>query len=215
MRQLFVLAVAIISFSRMTAQQSQAVLPLAVQEGIALTVNHGSDNKELLDLMRFQGIQTVDLEFKGANLKGKNYRLLVKEFTNGYIAKVDTIIDTKAYAFLPKIKEDVFKFKFFVKTENDHTVKMTTLFNGMSSTRKYQVKSPEDNYVLHDLIKPDEPLSIEIGKPTYVMGYFLPYQIKGTERKSYCSVSGSEHAPEDWGKELGIPNYFLIEVLFE
>lgn len=215
MRQLFILVVAIISFSRMTAQQSQVELPISDQKGIALTVNHGSENKELLDLMRFQGIQTVNLEFTGADLKGKNYRLLVKEFTNGYIAKVDTIIDTKVHAFLPKIKKNVFRFKFFVKTQSDNTIKMTTIFNGMSSTKKYEVRAPKDNYVLHDLIKPDKPLSIETGKPTYVMGYFLPYPIKGTDRKSYCSVSGSKHVPEDWGKKLGIPNYFLIEVLFD
>ncbi len=45
-------------------------------------------------------------------------------------------------------------------------------------------------------------------------GYFLPYLDKETGWKKYCEVSGSKMSPEKWGEHFKIPNYFLIEALF-
>jgi len=91
---------------------------------------------------------------------------------------------------------------------------MSAIFDGFSVTKNYQIKKPKDDYALHDFLNGSKPLQIEIGKPTYILGYFLPYIDKKTGWKKYCDVVGSKQKPDDWGKTFNIPNYFLIEILF-
>jgi hypothetical protein len=205
MKQLFLLAVALISFSNVIAQQTQ----------IQLETKFGSENKEIHELLRFEGIEIIDLNFSGTQLKEKNYTILIKEFTNGSLSKTDTLISSKNDSYLQPIDKDIFKFKFFVKTQLDNTIKMTSIFDGFSTNKKYEIKAPEDAYALHDFTNGIEPMKIEIGKPTYIMGYFLPYLDKETGWKKYCEVAGSKYNPDDWGTMFNIPNYFLIEILFE
>jgi hypothetical protein len=205
MKQLFLLAAAIISFSSLTAQQTK----------IQLETKYGSENKEMHELLRFEGIEIIDLNFSGEELKDKEYTILVKEYTNGSLSNADTLISSKKDSYLQPIDKDIFKFKFFVKTQLDNTIKMTSIFDGFSTNKKYEIKATEDKYALHDFLNGLEPLNIEVGKPTYIMGYFLPYLDKETGWKKYCEVSGSNYNPHDWGTMFDIPNYFLIEILFE
>lgn len=204
MKKLLFLAVALICYSWTTAQQNE----------IKLTSQYGSKNEEVFELMRFQGIESNLLTFSGKELKGKNYKLLLKEYTNGVLSNTDTLTDSKSSEYIPKIKTDSLKLKFFFKTVNNNAVKMHIKAPRFTITKKYNVKKLEDEYALHDFLGNKASLSIKIGKPTYVLGYFLPYLHKGGFR-SYCDVSGSEYKPEEWGEKLNIPNYFLIEVLFE
>ena len=205
MKQLFLLAVALISFSSVTAQQSQ----------IQLETKFGSENKDIHELLKFEGIEILDLNFYGEHLKEKEYTILIKEFTNGSLSRTDTLISSKNDSYLQPIDKDTFKFKFFVKTQLDNTIKMNSIFDGFSTNKTYNIKAPEDAYALHDFLNGVEPMKIEIGKPTYIMGYFLPYFDKETGWKKYCEVSGSKYNPDDWGTMFNIPNYFLIEILFE
>lgn len=198
------LTIALISFGSIIAQQKE----------IQLQTNYGSDNKEVHQLLRFQNIDVIDLKFTGEDLKGKNYRILVKEFSNGVLAKTDTIVSSKADDYLTPIDSTTFQFKFFVKTQLDNKVKMESQFSRFSNTKLYNIKPNEDKYALHDFVKSGK-LIIEKNKPTYIMGYFLPYLDKETGWKKYCDVAGSKHNPEDWGTVFKIPNYFLVEILFD
>lgn len=204
MKQLFLLAAAIISFSSLTAQQT-----------LELQTEYGSENKDMHELLRFEGIEIIDLKFTGEQLKEKNYTILIKEFTNGSLSNTDTLISSIKDSYLQPIEKDSFGFKFFVKTQLDNTIKMTSIFDRFSTNKEYAIKSTKDNYALHDFLNGTEPMKIEIGKPTYIMGYFLPYLDKETGWKKYCEVSGSKHHPDDWGAVFNIPNYFLVEILFE
>jgi len=204
MKQLFLLAAAIISFSSLTAQQT-----------LELQTEYGSDNKDMHELLRFEGIEIIDLNFSGEQLKEKEYTILIKEFTNGSLSKTDTLISSKQDDYLQPIEKDNFGFKFFVKTQLDNTIKMTSIFDRFSTNKTYNIKATDDSYALHDFLNGTEPMKIEIGKPTYIMGYFLPYLDKETGWKKYCEVSGSKHHPDDWGAVFNIPNYFLVEILFE
>ncbi|WP_299892168.1 hypothetical protein [uncultured Lacinutrix sp.] len=204
MRLFAILALVFISYVNVSAQQKE----------IQLKTKYGSNNKEVHDLLRFQDIEVIDLKFTGEELKGKNYRLLVKEFTNGILAKTDTIISSKADSYLTPIDSTVFQFKFYVKTELNNVVKMESQFNRFSTTKRYDIKASKDNYALHDFVKSNS-LKIESNKPIYIMGYFLPYLDKKTGWKKYCDVAGSKYDPEDWGKVFNIPSYFLMEILFD
>lgn len=205
MKKLWSIAAAFICFSTLNAQQKE----------ISLTTNFGSENKETQDILRFQDIETTSLKFKGDALKDKNYTILVKEFTNGSLGKTDTIMNSKTYEYVPAIDSDSFNFKFFVKTELNNKVKMTFMFDRFSSTKYYDIKATEDAYALHDFIADAKELTIESKKATYVLGYFLPYVDKESGWKKYCEVSGSKYSPEEWGTAFNIPNYFLVEILFD
>lgn len=185
----------------------------AQQNEIQLKTNYGSDNKEIHELLRFEGIETINLKFSGKTLKGKDYTILIKEFTNGTLSKIDTLSSSENN-YLQPIDTTIFKFKFFVKTQLDNTIKMTSIFDRFSTTKRYDIKKNNDSYALHDFLNGNKSLKIEIGKPTYILGYFLPYLDKKTGWKKYCEVAGSEHNPENWGTVFNISNYFLIEILF-
>lgn len=188
----------------------------AQEKTILLTTNYGSDNVEINDILRFQGIETNLLTFKGKGLKGKDYILLIKEFSNGSLTKIDTVVNSKSSNYISSIKADEFKIKYFVKTEKQGKgIKMLFKMPRFSITKNYAVKKSEDDYALHDFLGSKNHFIIKSDTPTYVLGYFLPYLRKdGSGFKSYCDVSGSKYKPEEWGEKLGIPNYFLIEIAF-
>jgi len=205
MRNLILLVVAFICFSTLNAQKND----------IKLQTKYGSDNKELHDLLRFQEVETIKLTFTGEDLKGKNYRLLVKEYTNGSLAKSDTIMDSSRFDYIPGISDSIFEFKYYVKTQTNNTIKMNFMFDRFSTPKLYDIKASNDKYALHDFLKTTDPMSIQANTKTLIMGYFLPYIDEETGWKKYCDVSGSEHKPEDWGTAFNIPNYYLIEIEFE
>jgi hypothetical protein len=205
MKKLTLVVAAIFCFNSITAQQTE----------IQLETTYGSDNKEIHDLLRFQNIETIVMEFKGEQLKAKNYTILVKEFTNGSLYKTDTILNSKSSEYIPVIKDTLFKFKYFVKTQMDNKVKMTFLFNRFSVTKKYDIKVTEDQYALHDFLGGNKSIPIKLNTKKNILVYFLPYLEKETGWKKYCDVSGSKYQPEEWGNTFNIPSYFLVEVLFE
>jgi hypothetical protein len=203
MRTLFLVAVALISLSSITAQQD-----------VRLKTDYGSDNKELQELMRFQGIEKIRLRFEGAHLKGKHYAFVIKEFTNGRLAQVDTLAASAKDAYIQPVQSNTFKVDVMVQTRLDHTVKFYARFDRFSVHKIYDIEKPEDAYALHDFLGPKDSYEVPLETATYVLGYFLPYVDKDTGWKKYCEVSGSKYAPEDWGKAFDIPNYFLVEVQF-
>lgn len=204
MKKIFLIAIVLLNYGCITAQQNE----------IKLETTYGSNSKEILDILRFEGIETVHLKFSGKSLQGKDYTLLIKEFSNGSLVRLDTVINSKKSAYIPSIDSEKFELKYFVKTRLDNVIKMTIRAPRFSVTRKYDIKKSEDTYALHDFLGSKKSLSIEAGKSTYVLGYFLPYLREGGF-KSYCDVSGSKFKPEEWGEKLGVPNYFLVEVIFE
>ena len=205
MKNLITLAVALICFSPLNAQKND----------IKLQTKYGSDDKELHSLLRFQEVETMKLSFTGKDLKGKNYRLLVKEYTNGSLAKTDTIMDSGKFDYIPAISDSVFEFKYYVKTQINNTIKMNFMFDRFSTPKLYDIKATEDKYALHDFLKTSDPMLVELNEKTLIMGYFLPYVDEESGWKKYCDVTGSKHKPEEWGNAFDIPNYYLIEITFE
>lgn len=188
---------------------------LAQQNDIKLQIKYGSDNNELQELMRFQGIETSKLTFSGDNLKGKNYMFLLKQFTNGKLVKTDTLADSKRYSYIPPIDSSSFSLQCFVKTQLNNKVKISFRFPRFATPRLIDIEPSEDEYALHSFSGNKNFMNIKLNTPTYILTYFLPYVDKEFGWKKYCDVSGSEYGPEEWGQKFNIPNYFLIEVLFE
>jgi hypothetical protein len=186
----------------------------AQQTQIQLKTDYGSENKDIQELMRFQGVEKIVLNFEGEDLKGKDYAFIIKEFTNGRLAKADTLVASSKSDYMSKIEKNIFKVDVMVATRLDHSVKFYAKFDRFSINKLYDVEKPKDAYALHDFLGAKQSLEIKSNTPTYILGYFLPYVDKDTGWKMYCEVSGSKHHPDDWGKAFDIPNYFLVEVQF-
>ncbi len=182
---------------------------------IQLETQFGAKNREVFEMMRFDGVQSNLLTFSGKKLKGKNYLLILKEYSNGILSRSDTIINSKASPYISEVMEDTLRFKFFFKTKNQNLVKMHIQAPRFTINKEYDVKKSIDEYALHDFNGGNKFIPIALGKCNYVLGYFLPYLRKGTDFKSYCDVSASPHKPEEWGDKLGLPNYFLVQILFQ
>ena len=75
MRKLQVLAVALICFSRLRAQQNE--VNFNNTSDLKMESNYSSDNFELSDILDFEGIDYMKLKFTGEELKGKSYKLTV------------------------------------------------------------------------------------------------------------------------------------------
>lgn len=204
MKKLFLVAL-LVFYSQVNGQQNE----------IRLETKYGSENKEIQNLLRFQGIETTNFKFTGEPLKGKDYMVLLKEYTNGKLARIDTIVNSKKYSYIKAIDSTEFQFGFCVQTQLNNTVKMEFKFNRFSIPRIISVKKEKDKYALHDFLGAKKSIPIKLNTAIYIMGYFLPYTDKDTGWKKYCEVSGSKHSPEDWGKVFSIPNYFLVEILFQ
>jgi len=187
----------------------------AQQNEVKIEKKYGTENKDIQDILRFEGIEIIDLKYTGEYLKGKNYTIIVKEFLNGSLAQSDTIIKSQDNNFIKAISDSTFKFKYLVKTKLNNTIKMSFKFDGFSITKNYPIRKSKDAYALHDLLENNKSISISSSDSTNILGYFLPYNDEKTGMKMYCQVSGSEHSPEEWGKVFSIPNYFLVSIIFD
>lgn len=203
MKNLF-LALALVCLSTLSAQQNE----------IQLQTSYGSENEEIHQLMRFQGVETTKLAFSGNSLKGKHYRFLLKEFKDGKLLKQDTLMDSKKYGF-EAVDSTVFNLQYYVKTQVNNTIKMSLKFSRFSTPRTVEITKTEDEYALHDFLGNQKYLTIQPKTETNILVYFLPFLNKESGFKSYCDVSGSKHKPEDWGTVYGIPSYFIVSVEFE
>ena len=67
---------------RMRESERSRIVSPVLQEAIE---NHASEIEEVSDLLRFEGIDYMKLKFSGDHLKGKSYRLSVKEIWDGKI----------------------------------------------------------------------------------------------------------------------------------
>jgi hypothetical protein len=78
-------------------------------QNVKITANYGSENGDIIDLMRFENIESETLTFKSEFLKGKSYTIGLEEFKNGKLIKTNVIFDDSYI----KIDSDKVWIKFF------------------------------------------------------------------------------------------------------
>lgn len=180
---------------------------------IYLTSDYSSDNPEIRDLLQFEGIQYLKLNFKGKDLADKSYHLTVREIWDGAVTSDSTIINSKTIQFeqFQTINDTVFSLKIISKLTSDDQLKMTFKFPRFSVTRKFDaIKS--DDYSLRNVVEASGT-EIKYGEKFYLLAYILPYEKDGS--KYWCAVESSGKDIENWGKEFGIKHYLVFEMIFE
>ena len=181
---------------------------------LKMVSNYGTDNKELLDLFRFENIDYYKIDFTGSELKGKTYVITVKEIWDGKTKSEKTVFNSKdlAEAGLDKVKDTTLKIKVMSKLTPKNKLKVTFAFDRFSNTKEYDAIDSKD-YSLRNLVD-ESKLPISYGEKFYFMAYILPYKRKDGS-SSWCEVGSSGKDIENWGKKFGIKHFLLFEMKIE
>lgn len=195
----------LIAFFIMTLAHSQDTL----SKNIVMKSASMSENKEMLHMMRFQGIEYYKVQFKGATLNNKRYNLVAKEFKNGKLTKTDTILNTDVFNYIGKTQGDTLNVTVMASKSDKTHLKLKFMFDRFELNREYKSLKTDD-YSLRDF---GTHLPITPNKPFYAFAYILPYEDK-EGAKYWCAVESSGKDIETWGKEFGIKHYILFEMNF-
>lgn len=183
------------------------------QSDIKMQSKYGSENIDLLSVLRFEEIGLSKLIFSGIDLKGKNYQISVKRFDKGKLTKTEIVFDSKEDEYF-RIKSDKFVFRVLTKITARQTAKFDFQFDGFSKAREYKVGKNQQGFAQKDFLGSYKEVSIPLNASIYILTLMMPYQKKDGS-KQYCEVAQSGVNPEEFGTKYGIPTYFLIDIKFE
>ena len=176
-----------------------------------MKITGGSENKDLQNMMSFEGIALDKFEFSGKQLIGKDYDLKVKEFQNGKLVSTTLIIDSKEDDYF-KIKRDTFRFMMLTKVGDDKKFKIEIAFEGFTSKKlSFNLYDNNGRYVLKTFLGGKSEINIPIKGKIYIMSLITPSLHKDGS-SSYCEVAQSGVNPEKLNEKFNVPHYFLIEM---
>ncbi|MBU2928517.1 hypothetical protein [Winogradskyella psychrotolerans] len=212
MKRILIMAVALACFSGLLAQQKET--NSKTDSGLRMETEYASEIEEVSDLLSFEGIDYMKLKFSGEQLKGKSYKLTVKEIWDGKIVSDTTVIDSRSIGVkqFETLSDTVFKMKVISKHTEDNQLKMTFKFPRFRVNKTYEAIDSE-NYSLRNLAD-ESNLEISYNKSFYLLAYILPYE-REDGILSWCDVGTSGKDIENWGEKFGIKHYLLFEMIFE
>lgn len=211
MKKIIVLAVAFICFSTLNAQENE--VDLNSTSDLKMTTDYGSDNAEINDLLSFNGIDYMKVDFSGKALKGKRYHITVKEIWNGKVVSDTTVLDSKNLGLkqFETLNDSLLSMRIIAK-HTDGKLRVKFKFPRFSVTKDYDATASED-YSLRNLAD-ESNLEIGYNEKFHFLAYILPYE-REDGSKSWCDVGTSGATIEKWGEKFGIKHYLLFEMKFE
>ncbi len=176
--------------------------------------DYGSDNKEMLDLFRFENIDYYKIKFTGKELKTKTYTITVKEIWGGKVKSEKIVFDSKEMAGmeLDKVNDTTLNLNVMSKLTSKNKLKVSFMFPRFSTTKEYDALETNE-YSLRNLAD-ESKLEIAYGNQFYFLAYILPYK-RADGSKSWCEVGSNGKDIENWGKKFGIKHYLLFEMKFK
>lgn len=186
-------------------------LPMIIfGQEIKLETQYGSNNKEISEILLFEGLDKREVKFVSNELKNKHFKIFVKHIWDGKITKTETLIDTYKDYKQSIINDDTLHFSVLAKKFSQNQLKVMFNFKPFSIHKMYDAtESSEYSF----RILADKNIKIEFGKPFPLFAYILPYEKDGW--KLYCAVDSSGKNVENWGKEFGIKHYIIYEMIFD
>lgn len=192
------------------------LLPISIasaQSNIKLTTSNGVENEDLMNVLRFQGINYTKVKFSGTDLWGKNFKIFLRDFSQNKLVKTYEIFDSTEDEFF-KIKEQEFSFNVLVQRTNNNRAKFDFRFLGFGAVKEIALNTNQKDFMLKSLQTDDSETSIELNKTQTILSFMMPYQSKNKLIK-YVDVSQAGISPKELGKKFKIPRYFLIDIRFD
>lgn len=176
-----------------------------------IEIKHGLNLDDLQHVLYFEGISNEKFNIKSRELIGKDFQIIVKEFKQGKLTKIDTAFNSKEDEYF-KIKADSLSFAVLTKMSDLNYFKIQFQFNGFSSDRKYNVKAKtKDKFALKSFFGPTTEMKIDFAKLNYFLAYMMPF-VRPNKSEAYCEVAQSGIDPEKLYNKYKIPHYFLIGI---
>ena len=183
------------------------------QSDIKMQSKYGSEDIDLMSVLRFDEISLEKLTFTSEALKGKDFQIRIKEIVNGKEASNDVVFDSHEDEYF-KIKSDKFIFRVLMKIRPENMAKFDFQFNGFSKQKTYKVGASEKGFTSKNFMGGHPEMAIPVNADTYILTFMMPYKKKDGSMQ-YCEVAQSGINPEDFGKKYKIPRYFLIGIKFQ
>lgn len=183
-------------------------------DDLKMISSYSSENPEIHDILEFEGIEYLKIQFIGSELKNKSYHLTVKEIWDGKIVSDNTIVNSaiSPYEQFQKVNDTVFNIKVISKKTNKNKLKMTFKLPRFMINREFNAIDTDD-YSLRNIAE-ESKMEVCYDKKFYLLAYILPYE-REDGSKSWCDVGASGKNIENWGKEFGIKHYLIFEMKFE
>lgn len=198
MKRRFKITVFVVAIMLSIASQAQQ---------LSIKTKFGFGNEEAQELASFLGVERIEMSFvKPQNARGK-LQLLLHQIRNGKAMPVDSLLEVPLAALRSKNNKVPLEV---MAQERDENLRFRIRLPGGKLERTIAVPASPYAYALHELLEAED--FIAIGERKYLLGYFLPY-VKD-DMLLYCAVSGSSVDPQLWGQEFGVPNYFLLELVW-
>jgi hypothetical protein len=192
------------------------LLPIAAaqaQSNIKLTTTEGVENEDLMNVLRFQGINYSKVKFSGTHLWGKDFKIFIRDFTNGKLVKTHEIFDSKEEEFF-KLKEQEFTFNVLVQNTSNGKAKFDFRFLGFGVMKEFNLSAEQKDFALKSFQPSTSDVAFPINQSESILAFVMPYKTK-KQAMQYPDVVGSGVRPEELGKKFKIPRYFLIDIRFD
>jgi len=111
-------------------------LCIAQSTGLKMTTTF-PENKEVDQLLRFEGIDMYRTTIAGTNLKDSNYYIAAKEIWKGKVKSVDTLFNSATFP-VSVIKGDTLTFNVLAVKSGAKTLKVMFDFGRFSINREYK-----------------------------------------------------------------------------
>ncbi len=171
-------------------------------------------SNDLQHLLYFEGISHEKFNITSSLLRGKDFQIIINEFKEGVVTKVDTVFNSKEDAYF-KIKEDSLPFAVFTKMSDMNEFKIQFQFNGYSVGREYPVLPGEkDKFTLKSFFGSKNELPIQLSGTNFILAYMMPY-VRTDKSEAYCEVAQSGTEPDKLYNKYKIPHYFLVAISFD
>lgn len=192
------------------------LLPISIasaQSNIKLSASNGVENEDLMNVLRFQGINYTKVKFSGTDLWGKNFKIFLRDFNQNKLVKTYEIFDSTEDEFF-KIKEQEFAFNVLVQRTANNKAKFDFRFLGFGAVKEIALNTDQKDFLLKSLQTENNETAIVLHKTQTILSFMMPYQSKNGVIK-YVDVNQAGISPEELGKKFKIPRYFLIDIRFD
>ncbi len=181
------------------------------QDSLNLKIDYGPDDKQLGDIMRFIGIEQMQLNISHKDLKGKKIVLSFEEFKEGKVINKGNM--TKGLPdMLLQATSDTFSIKVMSRATGD-SAKIDFFYPRFNSSTEYYIEQPAKDYSMRFamLANRDHTLRTAVTRERQAMFvYSLPYQKPNEDYKYYCALTAGGVPPEKWWDEYHVRHYIIF-----
>ena len=211
------------SFGGVSAQQL-----VTIPDSVLITVQFGSANKELNQLMaRVMNIEKLHFEAHNLALAGKRFHITFQEYKNGVPEAEKELVDN-VERLLSFDKQGNFVMDAFSRQATETSVENKFLFTGGMTSKtfkslptnaeQYSLRSDIWPYTaVHKVASPNalatEGQKFPFGKKVPFIVYTLPYEEDGYSL--YCSLAQSKVPIPLWYKKFKIPHFVVYNLIIE